>query len=235
MFGYHGLTIGILAEELTWRVSGETLSEIYERDVRAERAIDFYLGLPESMEHRFRPVRPTPRATTAAAGTRPLDSLADLMGNLSSSNQTLLTSPASPNLRAIRAAGPAAIGGVGTATGLANVYAAAIGSVDGRAPLLSPETIAAISQEQVWGEDRLLGVEMSFAILFMKANRRFDFGSHLAFGHDGAGGAIGFADPRYGLGFGYIPNPMQPPGGADFKGTQLARVLRECAAHVRSK
>jgi CubicO group peptidase (beta-lactamase class C family) len=240
MFGYHGLTIGILAEELVMRVTGERLCDIFERDVRSAGGHEFYLGFPKHLESRYRPVLPVPAhyadaiETGVVQETQP-DGLADLMANLDSPDQTLLTSTASPNLRAIRAAGPAAIGGIGNAVGLAGIYAAAVGAFDECAPLLEPGTVAAVGQEQVWGRDRLLGKDMSFAVLFMKPHPGFDFGSHLAFGHDGAGGAIGFADPRYRLGFGYIPAPMQPPGGADPKGVRLAQLVRACVARVRNR
>ena len=41
-----------------------------------------------------------------------------------------------------------------------------------------------------------------------------DFGVYGAgrrsFGHPGAGGAVGFADPELGLGFSFIPSAMNP-------------------------
>ena len=36
-----------------------------------------------------------------------------------------------------------------------------------------------------------------------------------AFGHEGAGGSIGVADPKAGLGFGYVMNEMQIVGDDD--------------------
>jgi CubicO group peptidase (beta-lactamase class C family) len=233
MFGYHGLTIGILVEELVRRVTGAALQQLYERDVRSERDLDFYLGLPAVQEHRYVPVRPVPGRRQLTDLAAPRDSLSDLMGNLTTSEETLLTSAASPNLRAIRSAGSAAIGGVGSARGLAAVYAAAIGALDSREPLLDAQTVDLMGQEQVSGRDRLRGVESSFGVLFMKPSPHMDFGSYHAIGHDGAGGALGFADPRYRMGFGYIPQPMQPPGGADPKALRLSRVLRACAARRR--
>ena len=236
-FGYHGLTVGILMEELVRRVTGgQQLQELFEREIRGPRSLEFYLGLPAALEQRFQPVLPAP--DLAGAGTvgdgelEPSDGLAELMYNLRP-GETLLTSSASPNLRAIRAAGPAAVGGVGTARGLAAVYAAAIGPVGGQPAILRPRTIELMSQQQVWGRDRLLDVDMVFAVVFMKPQPRMDFGSYRAFGHDGAGGAIGFADPAHHLGFGYVPQPMQPPGGADPKGVRLATITRACAARVR--
>jgi CubicO group peptidase (beta-lactamase class C family) len=51
-----------------------------------------------------------------------------------------------------------------------------------------------------------------------------------AFGHDGAGGSIGIADPWHGISYAWIPRRMSFPGGADGRGLGLARVVRECAA-----
>jgi hypothetical protein len=115
---------------------------------------------------------------------------------------------------------------VGSARGIADVYAAALGQLGDA--LLGSGTIARVSQEQVSGIDRVLNAQMAFAAVFMKPQQRIPFGSYRAFGHDGAGGALGYADPMYDLAFGYIPMPMQYPGGADEKGVDLSAIVREC-------
>jgi hypothetical protein len=66
----------------------------------------------------------------------------------------------------------------------------------------------------------------------MKPHPLMEFGSFRAFGHDGMGGALAFADPLYGLAFGYVPMPMQPPGGADPKAVQLSQIVRRCIRDV---
>ena len=227
-FGYHGLTIGIFMEELTRRIADESLQNIYESQVRAPRAIDFYLGLPESEEHRFQrvlPMRPTPQQSAEiASNSSASDSLTAFMYNSLHTDVTLAGDDIGPNSRAVRAAGPAALGGIGSAHGLARLYASALGFVG--EPILDEETIAAVSQQQVWGHDRTLDVDMCFGIVFMKPQPRMEFGSYRAFGHDGAGGAIGFADPMYDMGFGYIPMPMSYPGGADPRGIRLSQIAR---------
>ncbi len=232
-FGYHGVTIGVFVEEFFRRLTGKTLQEYFEEVIRAPRDIDFWLGLPESQEPRFRPVlpmTPTPGQQVEAA-TRAFspDSIASYMFN------HMPTRPAdpdlmSPNVRGVRASGFSSLGGVGSAKGLAQVYSAAIGH-NGE-PLLSEETIGAVGQQQSWGVDRTLGIDMCFAIMFSKPHPGQDYGSFEAFGHDGAGGALGFADPTYGLGFGYIPMPMQYPGGADPKGVQLSHTIRRCIVQL---
>jgi CubicO group peptidase (beta-lactamase class C family) len=67
---------------------------------------------------------------------------------------------------------------------------------------------------------------MSFGVIFQTPHPRVPFASHRAFGHDGAGGALGFADPLYEMSFGYIPNPLVLPGGADRRALELSALAR---------
>jgi CubicO group peptidase (beta-lactamase class C family) len=235
-FGYHGLTIGTFMEELVRRITGRSLQELYEDRIRGPRDIDFWLGLPQSQEERFEELRPAhPTAEQLAmVSESPLaaDGLGALMFNGVNNLVPPNLGPYSPNLREVRAAGPAALGGIGSARGLAQVYAAAIG-LTGEA-LLDPDTLAAMGQQQVWGVDRVLNFPMAFGIVFMKPHPGSDFGSFRAFGHDGAGGALGYADPLYDVSFGYIPLQMQLPGGADARALRLSQTVRAAIRQTRS-
>jgi CubicO group peptidase (beta-lactamase class C family) len=235
--GYHALTIGMLMEELVRRVTGRSLQSIYEEQIRAPRGIDFYLGLPESEEPRFREVRPpTPTheqlAELAGSGWG-AESLTALAFNAVNEEFPPAGGRMGPNNRDMRAVGFTSINGIGSARGLAGVYAAILGGPDAE-PLLSPETIAAVSTQQAFGIDRvLLGMSTAFGIVYMKPHSRMEFGSYRAFGHDGAGGALAFADPLSGMAFGYIPMPMQLPGGADPKALKLSEIARGCINRIR--
>jgi len=227
-FGYHGLTIGVFMEELVRRLTGDSLQHLYETEIREPRGIDFYLGLPERLEPRFQrvlPLNPSPeQAAFIASQAISPDSITSLVYNSLNEELDVVGSVISPNNRAFRAAGPAAVGGVGSALGLAGVYATALGNLGD--PILDEATIAAISQQQSWGVDRTLNIQMCFAIVFMKPQQRMDFGSYRAFGHDGTGGALAFADPMHDMAFGYIPMPMAFPGGADPKAIRLSQIAR---------
>jgi CubicO group peptidase (beta-lactamase class C family) len=230
-FGYHGLTIGVFMEELTRRITGRSLQEIYESEIRAPHDIDFYLGFPAESEHRFREVLPmAPTSEQQAEIDRRAsapDGITALAFNSAVRGPSVVDSPTSPNVREVRAAGPAAVGGIGSARGLAKAYATAIGAA-GAPALLDPGTVAKMTQQQVCGVDRVLNKVMCFGIVYMKPHQEVEFGSYRAFGHDGAGGALAFADPTYGIGFGYIPMPIQYPGAADPKGVQLSTLVRSC-------
>jgi CubicO group peptidase (beta-lactamase class C family) len=225
-FGYHGVTIGIFMEELLRRVTGVTLQELYASEVRAPRQIDFHVGLPESEERRYRPLLlpATAQAEPSDEEWGIEDGLTSMIYRVPKRSGASGRSDFGPNDRDVRAGGPAAIGGVGSAHGLARLYAAAQGFIG--EPPLDEETIGEMSQQQVWGQDRILCQEMCFGVVFQRPHPRVPFGSYHAFGHDGAGGALAFADPLYEMSFGYIPNPIVAPGGADPRAIHLSAVTR---------
>jgi CubicO group peptidase (beta-lactamase class C family) len=228
--GYHGLTIGAIMDELVRRVAGIPIAEFFRKEIGDPRGIDFYIRTPEDVDPRVRmvlPASPTPEQQAQAGGTPPLpDSLTGMTFSAAARGRIELL----PNIRAVRASGQAAGAGVGSARGLARLYAMCISEVDGFPRLLTDATIAQVTQIQTVGEDLVLRVTTRFGIVFQKADDRVPYGSHQAFGHDGAGGSIGIADPWHGISYAWIPRRMSFPGGADGRGLGLARILRECAA-----
>lgn len=217
-FGYHALTMGVFLEELCRRTTGLRLQDVYDSRIRVPYEADMFLGLPESEESRFRPVLFDESPAPAFFDPH---SIAGVAGNVQAGNLLGL-----PNIRSVRAAGSCSGAGVGSADGLARVYAGATTGIDGLPPYLGPETIALMTQEQAWGLDRVFCEMSSFAVTFMKANPRMDFGSAQAFGHDGANAALGFADPLYGVGFGYVP-AWNEEGGTASRSMQLSAAVRK--------
>ncbi|MBX7443686.1 MULTISPECIES: serine hydrolase domain-containing protein [unclassified Arthrobacter] len=220
-FGYHALTIGILMEELCRRTAGEELQDLYDRRIRRPEGVDFFLGLPGDEEPRFLEVLYQEDPEQAWVDPLSLEGV--------NSNAPVSTIMELPNIRAVRAAGMSAAGGVGSAEGLARLYAAAVTGVDGRPAFLSASTIQAMSREQVWGLDRSSGLDNAFAVVFMKPHPSRNFGSRRAFGHEGANAALGFADPAYGIGFGYIPRRAEE-GRTPGRAHRLAAEVRRAAA-----
>jgi len=82
--------------------------------------------------------------------------------------------------------------------------------------VLSPEIIALASAEHVYGDDIVLQRPTRFGLGFQltMAERRLG-PSPRAFGHFGAGGSLGFADPDAHVAFGYAMN--QGRGGWQHK------------------
>jgi CubicO group peptidase (beta-lactamase class C family) len=228
MFGYHGVAVGVFMEELVCRITTSTLKEMYENEIRAPRDIDFYLNLPEDQDHRYRELRPAQRTPQQLAQAGPPRNPFSLVAFALAEWGRDPVDPANvwftPNLREFRASAVPAATGVGSARGLAKAYASALGHIGD--PYLSRDTLELMSQQRSWGQDRVLNAVMNFGTVYMRPNPNEDFGSLKAFGHDGGGGAIGFADPLFEMGFGYIPLPVQHMGGGDYAGGKLAKPVK---------
>lgn len=216
-FGYHALTMGVFMEELCLRITGQRLQDFYEEQIRRPSGALMFLGLPDEEDHRFRAV---PVSSGGVQGFIDPYSVAGIAGNIIAGNLLEL-----PNSRSIRAAGSASGAGVGSADGLARVYAAASTGLEGSAPLLTAETIAAMTVEQSWGWDRVFASLSAFSVVFMSSFQGRDFGSQLAFGHDGANASLGYADPAYGISFGYVPSRPEE-GGTPGRAMRLSAAVR---------
>ncbi|MEU6821504.1 serine hydrolase domain-containing protein [Streptomyces atriruber] len=231
-FGYHALAIGALSGEVVLRATGQTLQQVYEERVRAPYGLDFFLGLPEEHEGRFRsvqPMAPTPEqaALLDALPLRP-QSLGSIAFNRHTAEPTDLE--AVPNSRPLRAAGPASVGGVASARGLAGMYAAAVTGVDGREALLKPDTVAEFGQIQSVGHDLVAGAFKAFAVGFQATSVAvYPFLGAGTIGHSGAGGSQAFADPRSGLAYGYTRRRFAYPGGPATENERLVRAVHEAA------
>ncbi|MEU5958421.1 serine hydrolase domain-containing protein [Streptomyces sp. NPDC047525] len=217
-FGYHAFSIGALAGEVVFRATGQTLQEVYEERVRAPYGLDFHLGLPEALEPRFRSVLPMiPSATEQAfldAQPPQPHTLNSIAFNRNGAHPTDLQ--AVPNSRLVRAKGPASVGGVASARGLAGMYAAAVSGLDGREPLLKADTVAEFGQIHSNGYDLVTQAHKSFGVGFQStAEAGYPFLGAGSIGHKGVGGSQAFADPRSGLAYGYtrrrFPFPVGPP------------------------
>ncbi|MDH6538113.1 serine hydrolase domain-containing protein [Streptomyces sp. SPB4] len=215
-FGYHALVIGALVGEVVFRATGRTLQAWYEERVRAPYGLDLWLGLPESEEPRFLstlPMLPTPQQAAeieAAAASR--YSMVGIAFNEHAPGNVELYD--FPNARAVRAGGQASAGGLGSARGLAGMYAAAAFGLDGRGPLLKPDTAAEFARIHSEGNDLVGGAPKAFGLGFQSYGSRFPALGAGAFGHSGAAGSLGFADPRQGFAYGYTRRRFAFPGGA---------------------
>lgn len=218
-FGYHALVIAALTGEVVRRATGQTVPELFAKRIRDPYAVDFYLGLPEDQESRYLSTLPavtTPErlAELAAKASGP-NSLSGIAFNRNRADGPQVWEL--PNLPVIRAKGPASVGGVASARGLARMYAAAISPVDGMAPLLTPQTVRAVGQLQSVGYDLVNRDQKAFTVGFHATSEYYPVLGQGSFGHSGAGGQQAFADPRNGIAFGYtrrlFPLPVGP--GAD--------------------
>jgi CubicO group peptidase (beta-lactamase class C family) len=228
--GYHGITIGIIIAELTERITGQPFAEFFRTRLRDPLGVDFHFGITDDdILARVVTVQPSEPASETDAELLPLwgtdpKSLPGLVFAAGDGNPPL---PGQADHPAIRRHGQAAMGGIGNARALARLYSECLDH-SRAAGLIDPKTIGAMTQIHSAGPDLVLGFNTRFGIVFQVADARLDYGSAWAFGHDGAGGSIGFADPASGLSFGYVTRRMPVPPGADQRGLALARTVRTC-------
>src|SRR5262249_23471054 len=105
-----------------------------------------------------------------------------------------------------RAAEVPSTNGHATARGIVQVYAALL---EGR--LLAAETLAAATTEQSNGYDLINQRPSRFGLGFQLTQPERPLGPNDGtFGHFGAGGSLGFCDPKARVAFGYVTGEMGP-------------------------
>ena len=212
--GYHVNTQGFLIGEVVRRITGKSLGAYLRESVTGPADVDFFVGFGPELDVRCAdvlPVRPSPEAAELqrqlSVDPSGLSGLA-LMRLNAYRNPPEISGMGVVNSRSWRAAELPSTNGHGNARAVARLYSALAGNgeVDG-VHLLSPELIARASAEQVYGDDIVLQRPTRFGLGFQltMAERRLG-PSPRAFGHFGAGGSLGFADPDSRLAFGYAMN-----------------------------
>ncbi|HUA32083.1 MAG TPA: serine hydrolase domain-containing protein [Candidatus Binataceae bacterium] len=215
--GYHGITSAWTVGEMVHRASGKRLGEFFRDEVAGPLGIDFWIGLPEQYESRVAPMIYAPitdevrnsRISKAAVADRDSPPFYFLF-NMGGFNV---------NTREARAAEIGSANGISNGRGLAGLYAPlANGGSLGGVKLVGADTLTRMALCSVaTHDDATLKIPSRFSLGFMKAmdNRRLDNAkncsliiSEPAFGHVGAGGSIGFADPSCHMSFGYSMNRM---------------------------
>jgi CubicO group peptidase (beta-lactamase class C family) len=221
--GYHVNTQGFLIGELVRRITGQTFGSYLRESITGPAGIDFLVGFGRELDARcadMLPPRPSPETDEfrrqLAIDPRELSGLA-LMRMSAYRNPPEFSGTAVVNSRSWRAAEVPSTNGHGNARAVARLYSALAGhgELDG-IRVLSPEIIARASEEQVYGEDIVLQRPTRFGLGFQLTMAERRLGPNpCAFGHFGAGGSLGFADPDARVAFGYAMN--QGRGGWQHK------------------
>lgn len=215
---YHIRTSGFLVGELVRRVSGQSLGEFLRSQIMGPHDIDFHIGLHDEQITRCAEFIAQQSGTLLDAGLHQTDSLVARAGRQ-------LPRPMDYNAEAYRRAEIPSTNGHGNARAVARFYA--LLQAGG---ILRPATLAAALVEQHRERESVMGRTYRQALGYL-LNTPGDFdigtGAH-AFGLLGAGGALGFADPEIGLGFGYVENRMHAAMGLGERAPRLIEAVYEC-------
>ncbi|MBV8305637.1 MAG: beta-lactamase family protein [Acidimicrobiia bacterium] len=227
--GYHAITYGWLVGEVVRRVTGRTIGRFFAEEVAGPLGLDTYIGLPERLNPRVATLLPIdinrlprsllqdPKTQAIAAKIFDPESLTFRVFT----NPPVLAGVDEFNSPAMYAAEWPAANGITTAGSLAKLYGEL--ACD---RVLSTATLDAAETAQVDGPDRVLVLQTRFGLGFALPSEVVDYGPMSSgFGHDGAGGSVGFADRRARMGFGYVMNQMGVSLGTDERVHNLTRAL----------
>lgn len=217
--GYHAVTYGWLVGEVIRRVSGRSVGEFFADEVAGPLGLEFWIGLPDEQHDRVVPLIPLgpPPGIHFGDPDGPQPGMIEMLQMLMGPDSLIARALSAPGGAFVdqdlwntpelwRAQIPAA-NGITNAPSLAKMYAATVSEVDG-VRLLSDETVQHAIEVRSSGPDQVLVFDIPFGLGFMRDSPFAKFGAPTSFGHYGAGGSVGFADPARGIGFGYVMNKM---------------------------
>lgn len=229
--GYHALTYGWLTGEIVRRHAGRTVGEF----VRAEFAPGLWIGSPPEVIERAARLSTSRRTASGGDDPRPVrDDGGDLLTRLGAAyidprsllNRAVNNPAASYNDPVVLAGGWPAAGLVATARDLAGFYRDLVGG-----EILRPQTLADALRPRVSGPDKVMLVNSSFGLGYMRPSATFftpRAGQDSAFGHTGAGGAIGLGDVDHDLALAFIPNLMGDQLSGDLRAYRLIEAAYSC-------
>ena len=226
--GYHALTFGYLVGEIIRRISGKSPGQYLRDELAGPLGLDMFIGLDAKHDARTAEMIPSPPPKPgepnlfAEIAKDPESMMAKAFAN-----PPVLGKPGLDNSREWRGAEIPAANGHFTARGLARLYGALArgGELDG-VRVMAPAEIKRCYEEQAVGPDAVLILPTRFSLGFMMSQPGAALGPNPhSFGHPGAGGSLGFADPDTKIGFGYTMNKMQQGLLIDSRPTAMIEAL----------
>ncbi len=227
-YQYHALTHGWLGGEVIRRITGRSVGTYFADLIARPLGVDAWIGLPEAVAPRVAHLRVSPPLIDlwAEEAKKPAPNWpykAMTLGNALPVD--LVSETGGFNADRIRAAEIPGAGGIASARALATIWSATVTPVRGTR-LVGDDAIAAGTVPRSEGVP-IFGGDPPFS--------RWGYGFQLdsearrylgarSFGHDGAGGQVGFADATRKLGFGYVTNWMMGP--EDQRATSILNALR---------
>jgi CubicO group peptidase (beta-lactamase class C family) len=236
--GYHGVTFGWLVGELVRRISGQSLGTFFEAEVAGPLGVHCSIGTPADLLGSVATVIDFPVKPGRESALRAIDPesksgravLAGAHGSLFADGQGRPRFADFMNTPDVLAAEIGALGATASARAVARTYAALAEGEE----LVSRASVERFRTEQVCGHDAVMGVPTRWAVGYSLEPPALVPGAPPmhgpndgAFGHMGAGGQIGFADPSAGVGVGFVRNHLENQA-LPLMGARLVEMLYSC-------
>ena len=221
--GYHSMTFGWLTSELILRVTGKSLGTFFREEVGDRYEIDFFIGLPESEDHRVAELVPFDIIRNENSEQQQVE-LTDAQKSQRNSAGTLDIH----NTKEWRQAEIPSANGQGNAGGLAKLYSLIVPG-DNSLKLLKDDTVNQMTTMQIEGRDLVLAVQVRWGVGFILNKHKIIYGPvEGAFGHSGYGGSCAFGDPENKIGVSYVMNRMLDNFNADGRSIELINATYNC-------
>ena len=221
--GYHSMTFGWLTSELILRVTGKSLGTYFREEVGDQHEIDFFIGLPESEDHRVAELVPFDIVRNENSEQQKIE-LTEAQKSQRNSAGTLDIH----NTKAWRQAEIPSANGQGNAGGLAKFYSLIVPE-DNSIKLLKDDTVNQMTTMQIEGRDLVLAVQVRWGVGFILNKHKVIYGPvESAFGHSGYGGSCAFGDPENKIGVSYVMNRMLDNFNADGRSIELINATYDC-------
>jgi CubicO group peptidase (beta-lactamase class C family) len=238
--GYHGVTFGWLVGELIRRISGQSLGTFFKEEVAGPLGLagSVSIGTPATELPSVATVMEFPLKPGAQSALRAIDPesksgrsvLAGAHGSLFADELGQPRFAEFMNTPDVLASEIGALGATATARALARTYMALADGED----LVSRASVERFRTEQVCGRDAVMGVPTRWAVGYSLEPPALVPGAPPmhgpndgAFGHMGAGGQIGFADPEARVAVGFVRNHLENQA-LPLMGACLVGVLYSC-------
>jgi CubicO group peptidase (beta-lactamase class C family) len=215
--GYHVNTYGFLVGEVVRRASGERIGRYFRDEFAEPLHLDFHFGVGNVRDeriaeyvHLLEVVAPMPLRWEGSGDAALTDEQREMILK-AHNNPPGFSGNGMVNRRDWREAEIPSSGAHGNARSVARFYGAlAAGEASSGAPVLAAETLELWTREACSGVDAVLGRDSRFGLGVQLPRDERSLGPNpRSFGHWGAGGILGFADPDARLGFGYVNNRMR--------------------------
>ena len=202
---YHVLTQGFLLGEIVRRVAGKTLGKFLREEIAAPLGLDYAIGLSNPDQQRCADFILAPENRILAAIRAPETPEGVFWAQLCADEDF--------NSPAWRSSEIPSANGHGNPRAIARLYGvlACGGTADG-VRLIGKDALTKMTTEQHHLPERLVGryYHQALGVILNSPPHSYMGPNPKSFGHQGAGGAHGFADPDAKLGFSYAPNAFKP-------------------------
>ncbi|HJU11476.1 MAG TPA: serine hydrolase domain-containing protein [Candidatus Binataceae bacterium] len=209
--GYHALTLGYLLGEIVRRVTGKTIGTYCHEEIVQPLGLDFHIGLAPEHDQRCAEIIAAPPPPPGQPNPLAANDDPESITMRAINNPPGALRVSTVNSRAWRAAEIPAANGHTNARSMARFYGvlACGGELDG-VRVMSAAQVKRCYEEQSYGPDAVMyGLPSRFGLGYRLSHPKARYGPNPhVFGHTGAGGSLGFADPDARIGFGYTMNQM---------------------------